>query len=235
MATTAGDVIDRAMRLIGSLDIGESASTDEAANGLRALNSMIALWSASEFGAYGPTSVSHTVPSGTSSLTIGWYAGADISTDKFQHIFDSYLRDSSGYDYPLAVKSLKEYGRIGDKDAGGRPNTLYFRVVYPNWTLYFDRETDAEYTLKLELSAIIRETFLLITNELNMPEEYEEAVTYNLAIRLAPEFSVVPPAAVVAIAKQGLNLIKTNNVHPVAQVAPLPFSKNVGRYDIRID
>ncbi len=229
---TVSTILDRTMRILGVLEAGATATADEVTYGLLALNSMLMGWAATEFGLYVPANVSHSVPPGTGSLTIG--SGADIDTTRPRKIFDSYIRDSAGQDHVLPVKSLEEYGRIGDKDRTGRPRAIYPRKGYADWTIYFDRVTDATYTLKLELLQAFT-SYTAGSDDLALPEEYEEAITYNLAIRLAPEFGAPIPGEVGSIARKSFDIIRNNNAQPVPATPPLPFSKQAGRYDINTD
>lgn len=73
-----------------------------------------------------------------------------------------------------------------------------------------------------------------IHDELPIPPEADEAVTFNLAKRLAPEYGVVPDQEVLDTARQGLTDLRTDvkNVNPVASdYTNLPYNILTDGYD----
>lgn len=63
------------------------------------------------------------------------------------------------------------------------------------------------------------------------PEEAEEALAYNLALRLRPEYGVPLAADVVEIAREGLRLLRRDR----AVENPLSWATCNGRYNVYTD
>ena len=225
---TVGSIIKRAMRALTVIDPENDPTTQEYTDGIELINAMNASWSAAPVHLYAPSQVTHSVVATDTSYTVG--SGATIDTTRPEEIYSAWLRDSSGNDWPeLDIKSLKEYTKIIDKDASKMPEKLYIRKGYANWTIYFDCASDASYTLYLELLQKLP-TFSAYTDTFNLPDAYQDATVYNLALRWAPEFgTAVNQQALQIIAKLArdtIKVVKNQNSHPVPQMHTNPFSKN---------
>lgn len=66
---------------------------------------------------------------------------------------------------------------------------------------------------------------------LPLPEEAEEAVAYNLAVRLRAEYGVSLDPDVAAIAAEGLSLLRRDRI----VAAPIEWARHGTDYDIRTD
>ncbi|GAA0260600.1 packaged DNA stabilization gp4 family protein [Rhodanobacter caeni] len=69
------------------------------------------------------------------------------------------------------------------------------------------------------------------------PPEADDAIAYNLALRLAPEYQQQPNGAVVAFAAEGLRELMRDRLveMPLTQTTDAPVGFGRGRYDIRTD
>lgn len=70
------------------------------------------------------------------------------------------------------------------------------------------------------------------------PPEADDAITYNLALRLAPEYQTQPSPAVIAFAAEGLRELQRDRLveMPLTQTTDAPCGAGGrGRYDIRTD
>lgn len=62
-----------------------------------------------------------------------------------------------------------------------------------------------------------------VDTEIVMPEEYEEAIMYNLAIRVCSMYQVVPLATTMQLAKSSLNTLRMNNTQvPTLSMPNIP-------------
>jgi hypothetical protein len=76
--------------------------------------------------------------------------------------------------------------------------------------------------------------FATLTQDINLPPEYEEAILYNLTVRLAASYQVPLDPVVVAIAKSALNTVRNSN----AQVPLLRMPRALtgqGNYNVYTD
>lgn len=212
MATVA-DIIKRSLLSIKAIDREETPSATEYADYIKTLNGMLKSWSAAPFNLYAPNQVTKVLTVGDTSQTIG--SGADIDTTRPKSIVSAYLRDSGNTDYPLKVRSIEEYAGVVLKTVSGKPDIIYVRKGYPNWTIYFDKAVDEAFTLYLELNQPLS-TYTAETDTFTAPDEYEDAVVYNLAIRLQPEHVISKEFQVVSgLAQNALSILKRANAHPV--------------------
>jgi len=207
MASVAVDIIDPALRKLGITN----PQANERSDALSALNAMLGSWSARRLTLFAVTRESFPLVVNDSEYTIG--SAGDFNTVRPSRITQAYLSDS-GQDFPLTARNLKTYNDILDKAANGRPTQIMYLAEYPLGKILFNFQPDKIYTLHLDSLKPIT-TFSSINTVLSLPPEWQEALTYNLAIRLAPEHDVILVEEIVAIARVSLNNIKDLN-------APLP-------------
>lgn len=204
---TARDLIKDALRKIQVLGKGQSLDSDEANDALRALNQMLASWSAEGSLVFAETRETFNLGS-TISYTIG--SGGDFDTTRPVFIKSAYTT-RSGIDYPINQIDVNAYDRIPIKDlaGGGEPEYLYYDAAYPLATIYlYPRPTGGTITLT---SVKQLTQFTSLNTIFNFPPEYEEALVYNLAIRLAPEYEREPARQVVKIARASKKTIEGQN------------------------
>jgi hypothetical protein len=93
--------------------------------------------------------------------------------------------------------------------------SIFYDAAHPNGNISFDYIPDQAYTLVLQLDTLL--TMIATASTLfQMPSGYSDALTYNLAIRLAPEYGKQAPQEVVAIAiETKANVKRANFVPPV--------------------
>lgn len=226
----ADEFIAAALRKIRVAKRGFSVSAEDSENGLEALNAMLGNWSAQELMVPAVTRETLALTAGTNPHTIG--AGGTLNTAQPTDIIAATIRDSD-IDFPVRPYSVERYQWEDDKLATGRPENLYFSRGASLGSIFFDLVPDANYVFILDsmkpLSRITDKTA-----EYSIGEEYEEAIIYNLAMRLAPEYGKEPSQAVVMIAENALRTIKTNNLGmrvPTlavdrALLGPSPFNFN---------
>ena len=69
------------------------------------------------------------------------------------------------------------------------------------------------------------------------PPEADDAIAYNLALRLAPEYQQQPNPAVISFAAEGLRELRRDRAveMPLTQTTDAPMGYGRGRYDILTD
>lgn len=73
------------------------------------------------------------------------------------------------------------------------------------------------------------------TATMPIPAEADEAVAYNLAVMIAPEYGKVAPPDVQAIAANGYNALLRDVIKPEPVRLDAPCSEVSGSYDIQTD
>lgn len=211
MATTR-DLIKGSLRLLGVIAPGESPTADEQSDALNALNEMLSSWSNERLLAYYRVREEFTLTSGQSSRTIG--TTGNFVTSRPQEIEEATIEDQSASptaEYGLQILSFSEWAAIIQKDSTADvPTKLYYEPTYPNGTLNLWPVPSA--ANKIVLYSRKPLSSLAIGDTLALPPGWEEALRYNLAVKIAPEYGVAPQMEVKEIALTSRAAIEgTNN------------------------
>ena len=217
---TVGELLKSSLRLIGAIATGETPSNDEMKDALAALNLMLDGWSIKRGMIYVTTLENFSLVVGTASYTIG--SSGTFNTTKPVKVLSAYTRDSDGNDYPLDVYTERErYNEHIDKTLSSRPEELLFVPSHVLAYLYAYPVPDEAYTLYIE-SLKPLSSLSGYTTEISLPDGYENALIYNLAIRLAPEFGTTASPEVVAIAVDSMNDLRVINSPEVTAKLDIP-------------
>lgn len=211
--STAGGIITAAFIKVGVTD----PTTAQTASALISLNNMISL--------LGADMLPPVVTSETKTLTIADYeytigSGGDWDTVRPLKVISCYLRDSDGTDYPVTVMSSIDYNRISDKNASARPTGLYFLPEYPLAKIIFDAAPNYAYNAYFEFLKNFTE-FATTATSVTLPEEYKEALVYNLAVSLGEDWDRVVGKTVYAQAMRTRDIID----HLNASNKPIPKAR----------
>jgi len=123
-------------------------------------------------------------------------------------------------DYPVAVINLEKYETIGIKTLPGPwPKAVYYSPTMPVGVLnYWPNPSQGEMHLFCDT---ILSQFQTVNDTVQLPQGYEAAIRYNLALKLMPSYgksSQMQIEMIKAFAKEGKALIKKTNMKP-AQTA----------------
>lgn len=227
---TGRDLVAAALRKIGALASGETPDSQSATDGLSELNRMLSSWSNEELVVYQVTAETPlTLTPGDGSVTMG--TAGDITTRPIE-IEQAMIRDGST-DYALRKLSLSEYAAISDKTLQSDiPLAYYDNGGYPQRTLSLYPVPSAAKSLVLFTRRELTQIATLDTS-ISLPPGYEDALVYNLAFRLAPEYGKVLPDAVMVVMSESKAQIKRANEKPTyLRVDDVPAGGGSGRYNI---
>jgi len=201
---TAIEIITAALRLIGVAATGETLTASESADGLQAMQIMIDSWSNQGLAIYAITSESLAL-TGAASYTIG--SGGTLNTVRPVEIVGATVT-SGGMDYPIKIVSRNKYQEVSQKSFSGIPQWLWYNPAYTLGYVYLHPVGSASDTLNIDsLKPLAEPTG--ITSSLSFPPGYEEALKYNLAVRMAPEYGRLPDPVVAEMAQSSLNHLKS--------------------------
>ena len=205
---TASAIIRRSLRLIGAIAAGETPSSNEQADALEALNAMLDLWRTSSLSVYALRDETLTL-TGAASYTIG--TGGDLNTTRPVKIESAYERVSDT-DYPLRLASANAWYQLAAKSTTSDvAEWLYYEPSYPLGTLYlYPQATTGE----LHLVTWVPLTAFAAADEVALPPGYQDAITYNLAVRLAPEYGRPVTPELAAIARDAMSRLERVNFRP---------------------
>lgn len=216
--TTAAELINGSLRLLGVLAEGESPSSETANDALTTLNEMLDSWSTERLAVYSTQKQSFSWTSGASSKTIG--PTGNFVGNRPVTVFDrTYFRDSAGIDYGVEIINGEQYDSIPLKTTtGSYPQYLWVNMTNPNATLTVYPVPNQTLTLYLASVVELSQPASLST-DLSFPPGYKRSFRYNLACELAPEFGVEPSQTVQRIAMTSKrNLKRINNPMDVMTV-----------------
>lgn len=230
MATyTAGDQINRALRLLGVLAEGETPSASESRDALVALNQMLDSWDTERLAVFATTTQTFTWPAGQASRTLG--PTGDFAGTRPVLLDTSTYFVVNGISYPVQFINDDQYNAIPVKTVTSTlPEVLYVNPTYPDTTLtlYPVPSQDIEFHF---VSVTPLSQPVTLTTELAFPPGYLRAFAYNLALEIAPEFGVQPSQDVRRVAVTSKrNLKRINNPNDVLSI-PLPLVGG-GRFNI---
>ncbi|MGI9158932.1 MAG: hypothetical protein ACR2K1_04185 [Saprospiraceae bacterium] len=222
MATTAGDQINGALRLIGQLAESETPSAATAQDALSALNQMIDSWSTERLAVYGTQDQVFTWPNNVARRTLG--PTGDFVGNRPVLIDDAtYFRDASnGISFGIKLINQQQYDGIAVKTV----TSTYPQVMWVNMTAtHADMTIYPVPTKALEwhfVSVIELTQPAALATALVFPPGYLRAFRYNLACEIAAEFGVEPSPQVQRIAMTSKrNLKRINNPD---DIMGLPYS-----------
>jgi hypothetical protein len=209
---SAGDQINRALRLLGVLAEGETPSAATSQDALVAMNQMIDSWSTERLAVFCTQDQIFTWPAGQYIRTLG-PSGDFIGLRPVMLDDATYFRDP-GTNVSFGIKFInqQQYNGIAVKTVTSTyPQVCFVNMGFPNVTLSIyprpTRDLEWHFVSVQELAEPAS-----LSTDLFFPPGYMRAFAYNLAMEIAPEFGVEPSPQVQRIAMTSKrNLKRINN------------------------
>jgi hypothetical protein len=218
MATySAGDQINRALRLLGVLAEGETSSASVMQDSLMAMNQMIDSWNTERLSVFSTIDQIVNWPVGAINATLG-PSGSLVrlnGTAVRPILVDdaTYFRDATtNVSYGIKLINQQQYDGIAVKTVTSTyPQVMFINMTYPDIDIYiYPRPTRLLEFHFISVEELSQPATLATT--LAFPPGYLRAFTYNLAMEIAPEFGVEPSEQVKRIAMTSKrNLKRINN------------------------
>jgi hypothetical protein len=219
---TTGDLINRALRLLGVLAEGETPSAATSQDSLIAVQQMIESWNTERLSVFSTQDQIFTWPAGEITRTLG--PSGNFSGNR-PVLFDdaTYYRDP-GTNVSFGIKFInqQQYDGIAVKTVTSTyPQVIFVNMTYPDATMTVypkpTRDLEWHFISVQELS-----NPAVLTTNLTFPPGYLRAFVYNLAMEIAPEFGVEPSPQVTRIAMTSKrNLKRINNPDDIMS---MPYS-----------
>lgn len=221
--TTANDIIQDSLEMLGVYSPGDTMSNADAQRGLSTLNSMLDSWSNESLACFAILEQSGSLVAGTSTYTIG--SGGAFNVTRPIRLIDgpgaAYSVDVNGNRYPIDVVPRDQWNLIGNVSSimtSNYPTTLFYDPQYPLGVMNFWPTPNIGITAYWD-SYLQLTDFSSLTATMSLPPGYYEALTTNLAVNLKPYFTTFQLDPVVAIrAAKALGNIKRSNIRPVEAV-----------------
>ena len=230
--TTAGELIEGSLRLIGQLAEGEQPSNGAYKDGLAALNMMLDSWSTESLSVFTTQEQAFTWPSGEATQSLG-PSGDFIGHRPVQLAESTYYKDpTTGISYGIKIINQSQYDSIALKTVSAPyPQVLWINTNMPNIDMYLypvpSRNLDWLFVSYEELSQPAE-----VTTTLSFPPGYLRAFKYNLACEMATEFGVEPPTQVLKLATASKRDIRRVNQNDDILAVPSFLTSGRPRFNI---
>lgn len=210
---TGRDIVRKALQKIGALDKSEMPDADEATDGLSALNAMLGSWSNETGAVFANTWESFNLIGGQQEYTIG--AGGQFNTIRPNNITSAIIR-ITGVDYEMQPMTDEVYQTfIPLKSTQGIPEWYNYDNGYPLAKIRLFPVPAAAYEILLTSQKQL--TAIGLDSNVELPPGWEEALIYNLGMRLSPEYGQPVSGDLAAIAQSS----KRNIMLSQAQNSPM--------------
>lgn len=181
---TASSLIEDARRKLGVHADEEPLQAHELQTGLRTLNRMLKEWQADGIAISYLTEGMLALVASQASYDFG--SGGDFATVPFEITQIRIRRNST--DLEMIEISREEYFALPNKDNTGYPTQWYYDRQRSGGTLYLWPAPDTvSSTLRFTYRRIVNDMDVT-TDDLDLPQEWYDAVVYNLARKMMPEY-----------------------------------------------
>jgi hypothetical protein len=187
-SVTRDQIIQASLRAIRVIAAGETPTTSMVSDANQALNMMIKAWQGKGIALWLNRIFGITLIEGRADYTLG--PGATAPTTRPLEIIEVRLIDTDLNESPISLVSRQEYFNLTNKTTSGKPSMAYYDPQLVDGVLFVwptpDDDTDViEGTAKYPI-----EIFNALNDTPDFPEEWFEAIKFNLAKRLIPEYDV---------------------------------------------
>jgi hypothetical protein len=228
---TAGEQINRALRLLGVLAEGETPSASVSQDSLMALNQMIDSWNTERLSTFVTQDQVYIWPAGFISRDLG-PSGDFIGNRPIMMDDATYYKAPNGVSYGIKFINQQQYDGIAVKNVTSTyPQVCWVNMGFPNITLtvYPKPTQDLEWHM-ISVQELDRPADL--STVMYYPPGYLRAFTYNLAMEIAPEFGVEPSPQVTRIAMTSKRDLKRINNPDDVMAMPYAMVANRQRFNI---
>jgi len=177
MPTIVSDLIHSSFRLIGAVVAGEILETNELNDAFISLNQLISSWNTEGLSL-----------AGRMRQVIALGGGNSYSLFSRPAKIDAASVSSGGIDSELTIVDAAGWEKVPEKSAQSvYVRVLYCDYLYPNSTVYIAPIPRLGGTLELWTFAPIA-PFAALGDTIDLPPGYEQALRYNFALALLPEY-----------------------------------------------
>ena len=214
MLETTGDLITFVLRAAGVNGVGQTPLAEESNTVLDLLRMLLGQWQRKRWLVWNEQEVSK-VSTGAQWYTIG--PAQDFDTARPDRIHAAWFRFEP-FDGPNAVdislgiiEAREDWARITLKDMHSIPSAVFYDSSFPIGRVTFVPVPPAShYELHLVLKASLP-TYTTLTDPLNLPDEYIEALMWSLCVRTQMAYGLPASPDHAAAMKVAMNTIKLAN------------------------
>jgi hypothetical protein len=230
--STAQEIINRSLRVLGVIGAGETATSDDSSDALAVLNQMLQSLSLQGMAAYRCPLETFNLVANQTSYTVGPTGTALVTTRPFK-ILDGYVR-LNGIDYPVQLVDAPTYDSYAKKTVTTNlPDRCFYDPTLTDGTFYF-------YPMPSQANAFyfrswkVLESFASLSEDVDLPQGYDRLLVYMLARELSLEYGKAINPDVDRLYIEALANLKRMN-HRTINGSTWEVSKPGGRYNIYSD
>ena len=233
LPTTPRDIVNLALKTANVVGVGQSSLPEDINDCFNMLNMMIAQWQRRRYMVYNLQTISITA-TGAVSYTIG--PGQQFNIARPAKIEAAFFRMQGGsnlpVDYPLQVLRAKEdYDRISIKNLNAFPEYVFYDSAFPIGNVYVWPVPSNQYQIFLTVMTQLQ-AFQNLSEVIVMPNEYLDAMQWNLADRITAMYGLPQNPQITNYAKASMLAIKeTNSQIPMLHM-PVALRGKSGAYNI---
>lgn len=220
------DIITTAMEIIGALSIGQTPSSDDSTLVFNNLNAMLDGWNAERLNLYTSQPFTGNLTNGVQNYTMGPGGGYN-RTAPIMIETASVIIPGSTVRRPVSVLNAEQWANLTEKGLTGfLPDKLYCDYLWPISNIAVHPIPNQTIVIELYLRYILAQ-FVTTGDTVSFPPGYVEALQYNLAVKIAPQFGLAQDPTNLQLAasyKQKMQQYNTLTGFPVPpmQQAALP-------------
>jgi hypothetical protein len=184
-------VITGALRKLAVLPSGGTPSANQVTEADQALNAIVKAFQADGMPLWKISSQAFTVVDGTSSYTVG--PSLTINCPKPLRIIQAFWTPSGGTNTPLNVYNRYDFNDLPQGSTfEGSPVNLYYQPLRTSGTIKLWPTPDNSTTSITFHYQSPYEDMDAAANDFDFPSEWIQALIYNLAWSMAPEYGIPP-------------------------------------------
>jgi hypothetical protein len=233
LPTTPRDIVNLALKTANVVGVGQSSLPEDINDCFNMLNMMIAQWQRRRYMVYNLKTVSITA-TGATSYTIG--LGQQFNTERPAKIEAAFIRMQGGsnlpVDYPLQVLRAKEdYDRISIKTLNAFPQYVFYDSTFPVGNVFVWPVPNNQYQIFLTVMTQLQ-AFQNLSEVIVMPNEYLDAMQWNLADRILTIYGLPENPKITRYAEVSMRAIMENNSQIPLLHMPVALRGKSGAYNI---
>lgn len=236
--STAFDIISMAFQALGVYAPNEQIDGDDMKTALSVLNAMLDTWSNENLLSYAIMQYNLPLVINKQQYTIGLSSSADLNQLRPLKLIaqagGAYVTDLSNNRYPVQVITQEQWNQIGLLSTTSQiPTMIFYDPQFPLGVLNVFPLPSLTYTLTF--SAYMQfSSFTDMTQTVNLPPGYFEAIYSNLAVRLHTFFkdAQLRPELVQYANSTRASVKRTNMRSIPAQFDPYIVSRATPTYNI---
>jgi hypothetical protein len=233
LPTTPRDIVNLALKTANVVGVGQSSLPEDINDCFNMLNMMIAQWQRRRYMVYNLKTVSITA-TGATSYTIG--LGQQFNTERPANIEAAFIRMQGGsnlpVDYPLQVLRAKEdYDRISIKTLNAFPQYVFYDSTFPVGNVFVWPVPNNQYQIFLTVMTQLQ-AFQNLSEVIVMPNEYLDAMHWNLADRILTIYGLPENPKITRYAEVSMRAIMENNSQIPLLHMPVALRGKSGAYNI---